>query len=140
MEVNHGLFGRHTGIVPLRGSRLKGHTLTLGFSKEAIKDAPDIDPNFGLSSEERETVLAHYGLSKEAPADYFHPVVPELPEGEEVGLKAPVADRTDPGDSGEPFADKVNEAEAPHDATTAARDAADDRAEAERIRLSKFRR
>ncbi|GAB3589881.1 hypothetical protein CFAEC_09610 [Corynebacterium faecale] len=140
VEVNHGLFGRHTGIVPLRGSRLKGHTLTLGFSKDAIKDAPDIDPNFGLSSEERETILAHYGLSKEAAADYFHPVMPELPDGDEVGLKAPVADSAGPGDSGDPYADKVNRAEAPHDATTAARDAADDRAEAERIRLSKFRR
>ncbi len=135
VEVHHGLFGRHTSIVPLRGSRLQAHTLELGFSKDSIKDAPEIDPNFGLDSSERETILSHYGLSNEAPADYFHPVIPDLADSHEVGLKKKPADTAAPDGS---FADQVNAAEAPHDAKTAERDTADAAAEAERIRIRRF--
>lgn len=136
VEIHHGLFGRHTSIVPLRGSRLQGHTLELGFSKDSIKDAPEIDPNFGLDSSERETILSHYGLSNEEPADYFHPVMPELAGGQEVGLREEPADTVGPAGT---FSDQVNAAEAPHDAKTKERDAADAAAEAERIRISRFR-
>lgn len=139
VEVQHGMFGRHTSIVPLRGSRFQGHTLELGFHKDAIKDAPEIDPNFGLDTSERETILSHYGLSNEELADYFHPAVPELEGGEEVGLRNKPTDTVGPKDtSGNTYADVVNAAQAPHDAKTAARDAADATAEAERIRLRKF--
>lgn len=72
VEVNHGLFGRSSSVVPLRGSSLDAHNLTLGFDKDTIKDAPDIDPENGLSRTQQDQVFVHYGLMDAQDADYFH--------------------------------------------------------------------
>lgn len=71
VEVNHGLFGLRSSLVPLRGSSLTGRSLNLAFTKDSIKDAPDIDADNGLSIEEEEAVCAHYGLAGTPNADYF---------------------------------------------------------------------
>lgn len=73
VEVNHGLFGLRSGLVPLRGSSFNTGSLNLGFTKDAIKDAPNIDADDGLSVEEEDAVYAHYGLTDSHNADYFHP-------------------------------------------------------------------
>lgn len=135
VEVKHGLFDRHSNIVPLRGSRLDGHSLHLGFAKDTIKDAPEIDPNFGLSAAEQHEIFDYYGLADADDADYFHPVVPELADGTEVGLREQPADTAGPGSS---FAEKSINTQAPDDIKTRERDAADNAAEAERIRLKRF--
>ncbi|GAB3589876.1 PRC-barrel domain protein [Corynebacterium faecale] len=72
VEVNHGLFGLSSSLVPLRGSSLSAGSLNLGFSKDAVKDAPDIDADNGLTAHEEDRVYAHYGLSEAQDADYFH--------------------------------------------------------------------
>lgn len=72
VEVGHGLFGMSSSLVPLRGSSLSGDTLNLGFAKDAIKDAPNIDADNGLSVEEENRVYEHYQLTDARDVDYFH--------------------------------------------------------------------
>lgn len=72
VEVGHGLFGMSSSLVPLRGSSLSGDTLNLGFSKDAIKDAPDLDADNGLSVEEENRIYEHYQLTEARDVDYFH--------------------------------------------------------------------
>ncbi|BAC18918.1 PRC-barrel domain protein [Corynebacterium efficiens YS-314] len=132
VEVHHGLFGRHSSLVPLRGAKLEAHKLHLGFSKDAIKDAPDIDPESGLSTLEQDEIFAHYGVTDASDATYFHPELPELPDGAEVGIRDETTGVSLPGDH---FAFQGQQAEQPRDAKTRERDAADSMAESERIRL-----
>lgn len=72
VEVGHGLFGMSSSLVPLRGSSLSGDTLNLGFAKDAIKDAPNIDADNGLSVEEENRIYEHYQLTDARDVDYFH--------------------------------------------------------------------
>lgn len=132
VEIHHGLFGRNSSLVPLRGARLEAHKLELGFSKDTIKDAPDIDPENGLSPAEQDAIFAHYGVTDASDATYFHPELPELPDGSEVGIHDEKSGAALPG---EHFAFQGQQAEQPTDAKTRERDAADTVAEAERIRL-----
>lgn len=132
VEVNHGLFGRKSSLIPLRGAKLEAHKLHLGFTKDAIKDAPDIDPENGLSTLEQDQIFAHYGVADAADATYFHPELPELPDGSEVGIQD---ENTGASLPGEHFAFQGQQAEQPRDAKTRERDVADSAAEAERIRL-----
>ena len=63
VEVAHGLFGMDSSIVPLRGHRLDGEDLHLAFTRDRIKDAPDIDDEAHLSDEEQERFICHFGLA-----------------------------------------------------------------------------
>ena len=62
VEVKHGLFGMSSSLVPLRGHKLVGEDLNLAFSKDRIKDAPELDAERGLTTSEQDKVLNHYGL------------------------------------------------------------------------------
>lgn len=62
VEVSHGLFGMNSSLVPLRGHRWEGEDLHLAFSKEAIKDAPNIDTDAHISDSEQATIYRHYNL------------------------------------------------------------------------------
>lgn len=135
VEVSHGLFGRNSSIVPLRGARLEASKLNLGFAKDTIQDAPDINPDNGLSTIEQDDVFAHYGVTDAEDASYFHPEIPEHPESTDVGIRDQSTGTALPGDT---FAAQGQVAEAPEDSKTAQRDAADDVAESERIRLRRF--
>src|SRR5690606_32225278 len=55
-EVGHGLFGLQSSIVPLRGHTLRGGELHLAFTKDLIKDAPDIKHDEHLSEEDHATI------------------------------------------------------------------------------------
>ena len=135
VEVNHGLFGRNSSIVPLRGAKLNAHELHLAFPKDTIKDAPEITPENGLSTIEQDEIFAHYGVSDRQGATYFHPEIPEMPDGSEVGVRDENSGAALPGDH---FAAQGQQAEQPTDAKTMERDAADSAAETERIRLRRF--
>ncbi|MCQ9333650.1 PRC and DUF2382 domain-containing protein [Corynebacterium phoceense] len=66
VEVNHGLFGMNSSLVPLRGHRFNGSNadeLVLAFPKDRIKDAPGIDSDAGLSVEEQNEIYRHYGIT-----------------------------------------------------------------------------
>ncbi|BFL74136.1 PRC and DUF2382 domain-containing protein [Corynebacterium pseudogenitalium] len=62
VEVNHGLFGMNSSLVPLRGHDFSGDDLKLGSSKDRIKDAPDFDSDKPLTPEAQSDIFKHYGL------------------------------------------------------------------------------
>lgn len=62
IEVGHGLFGMNSSLVPLRGHRLEGEELRLAFSKDRIKDSPNLDADAHLSGDQLDTLYRHYGL------------------------------------------------------------------------------
>ncbi|AKK03584.1 PRC and DUF2382 domain-containing protein [Corynebacterium epidermidicanis] len=63
VEVGHGLFGMSSSIVPLRGHKLAGDDLQLAFSKDRIKDAPDMDVNNALTPADQNEIYRHYGVA-----------------------------------------------------------------------------
>ena len=63
VSVNHGLFGGGDSIVPLRGHTLRDGELHLAFPKERIEDAPDLDENGHLTTEDQDAFYRHYSLT-----------------------------------------------------------------------------
>ena len=59
--VRTGLFGNHESFVPLERVDEAGDDLRVPFSKDAVKDAPRIDPDVALSAEEEAALWRHYG-------------------------------------------------------------------------------
>ncbi|OEX94700.1 photosystem reaction center subunit H [Corynebacterium sp. BCW_4722] len=57
-------FGSGDSIVPLRGHTLRDGELRLAFPKERINDAPDLDENGHLTTEDQEAFYRHYGLTE----------------------------------------------------------------------------
>lgn len=64
VSVNHGLFGAGTSIVPLRGHTLRDGELHLAFQKDRIEDAPDLDENGHLTTDDQDAFYRHYGLTE----------------------------------------------------------------------------
>lgn len=62
VEISHSLFGRSSSVVPLRGHHLKGEELRLGFTKDHIRDSPEIGAVDHLSAEQLYTLHHHYEL------------------------------------------------------------------------------
>jgi uncharacterized protein (TIGR02271 family) len=61
--VNTGLFGMRTSFVPIGDAHGGGEAVRLGYTKDQIKDAPSIDADGELSSEEERRLYEHYGRS-----------------------------------------------------------------------------
>lgn len=62
VEINHGLFGMNSSLVPLRGHSLAEAELRLAFTKDRIQDVPDLHDDAHLSAPEQQQLYAHYGL------------------------------------------------------------------------------
>ena len=62
VEVNHGLFGMSSSLVPLRGHDFTGEELKLAFSKDRIENAPDFDSDKPLTPEAQADIFKHYDL------------------------------------------------------------------------------
>lgn len=62
VSVNHGLFGGGDSIVPLRGHTLRDGELHLAFPKDRVEDAPELDENGHLTTEDQDAFYRHYGL------------------------------------------------------------------------------
>jgi uncharacterized protein (TIGR02271 family) len=60
--VKTGLFGMKQSFVPLRDASLAGGKVTVPFDKEQVKDAPSVDPDGELSSQEEEQLYIHYDI------------------------------------------------------------------------------
>lgn len=73
VEVNHGLFGMNSSLVPLRGHSLSGEDLRLAFNKDRIKDAPDLEGDAHLSTDEQQSLYAHYGLDATEDVTTYEP-------------------------------------------------------------------
>jgi uncharacterized protein (TIGR02271 family) len=63
IAVKTGLFGRRASFVPIRDAQLEGDDVRVGFEKDKIKDAPNIDADGELSREEERTLYEYYGRS-----------------------------------------------------------------------------
>jgi uncharacterized protein (TIGR02271 family) len=61
--VKTGLFGGHVTLVPLSNARVGSDQVTVAYTKDAIKDAPNHDPDVELSSADESELLRYYGLS-----------------------------------------------------------------------------
>lgn len=64
VTVHTGLFGTNESFIPLTDAQLADNGVTVPFTKDQVKDAPNIDPDNGhISQEEERGLYEHYGLS-----------------------------------------------------------------------------
>ena len=62
VTVKTGLFGTSESFVPLAGASVSGSDLVVNYDKETIKNAPRVDADGHLTSEEEQQLFAYYGL------------------------------------------------------------------------------
>lgn len=79
--VNTGLFGSKHSFVPVTNASVEGDQLRVPFTKDQVKDAPNLDDDGELSQDEELTLSKHYGMNyTEAPSDTG------LPQGGGTGM------------------------------------------------------
>jgi uncharacterized protein (TIGR02271 family) len=61
VTVNTGLFGTKTSFAPISGAEQVDDQIRLAYSKADIKNAPSVDADGELSSEEERALYDHYG-------------------------------------------------------------------------------
>lgn len=59
--VKTGLLGTKSSFVPIAGCGADGDTLRVSYSKATVKDAPNVEEDGELSSEEEQRLYQHYG-------------------------------------------------------------------------------
>lgn len=63
VTVNTGLFGLKESYVPVTDASFEGDRLTVPYTKDQVKDAPNVDVDGGhLSQAEEDSLYRHYGL------------------------------------------------------------------------------
>jgi uncharacterized protein (TIGR02271 family) len=63
ITVNTGLFGMNESFVPLAQGEIADNGVTVPYTKDQVKDAPNVDPEHGhLSHDEERTLFEHYGM------------------------------------------------------------------------------
>jgi hypothetical protein len=93
--VKTGLFGLKESFVPLQQADLRGNHLVVPWTKDQVKDAPQIDPEGHLELGEEDRLYGHYGVER-----------PQGPAAGSQGLRVMTADENlDPikGDTGSVF-------------------------------------
>src|SRR5690242_13757335 len=60
--VHTGLFGTKRSFVPLRNASPSGDGVSVGFDKDTVKNAPQVDPDGRLSQREEAELYRHYDL------------------------------------------------------------------------------
>jgi uncharacterized protein (TIGR02271 family) len=64
ITVNTGLFGTNESFVPVAQASLEGDSVRVPFTKDQVKDAPNVDLESGhLDESEEERLYDHYGIS-----------------------------------------------------------------------------
>ena len=61
VAVKTGIFGSNVSFVPIHDASPAGDDLRVAYSKDQVKDAPNVDPDGELSPEEERTLYSHYG-------------------------------------------------------------------------------
>jgi len=61
VTVSTGLFGTRTTFVPIGDAELTEGEVRLGYTKDKIKDAPNVDADGALSRDEEQQLYEHYG-------------------------------------------------------------------------------
>jgi uncharacterized protein (TIGR02271 family) len=64
--VTTGMFGTKQSFVPITDAAPNGESVQVPFTKDEVKDAPAVEPDGELASEEEQALYAHYGRSYEA--------------------------------------------------------------------------
>ncbi|MFD4368354.1 PRC and DUF2382 domain-containing protein [Rhodococcus sp. NPDC058521] len=62
VSVKTGLFGTSDSLVPLAGAEVSDDGLNVAPSKSAVKDAPHLDAEGGITSRQEEELFQHYGI------------------------------------------------------------------------------
>lgn len=63
VTVHTGLFGTNESFIPLSDAQLSDDRVTVPYTKDQVKDAPNVDPDNGhLSQDEERNLYQHYGL------------------------------------------------------------------------------
>lgn len=88
ISVNHGLFGTGTSIVPLRGHSLRDGDLHLAFPKDRIEDAPDLDDNGHLTTNDQDALYRHYALTETQDVTTYETGAPAEPVDGAAGAGA----------------------------------------------------
>lgn len=68
LTVSTGMFGTKVNFLPLAGSERVGEDVRCPYTKQQVKDAPNIDPDGALSPEEEDALYAHYGVGGDSTA------------------------------------------------------------------------
>jgi uncharacterized protein (TIGR02271 family) len=63
LAVRTGWFGSNISFVPITGSTTRKGNLFVGWPKDHIKAAPDVDPDGRLTPEEEDRLYAHYDMT-----------------------------------------------------------------------------
>jgi len=72
VTVNTGLFGTNETFIPIGSATLNGDDVTVPFSKQKVKDAPNIDAADGhMSRDEEQRLYEYYGMGY-TQGDYQH--------------------------------------------------------------------
>jgi len=69
VTVKTGLFGTKETFVPLDKANVSADRIEVPFSKDQVKNAPQIDENGDLSPDEENRLYSHYGLASETGYD-----------------------------------------------------------------------
>jgi uncharacterized protein (TIGR02271 family) len=63
LTVKTGLFGSNVSFVPIEQATEEGDEVSVPYTKDQIKDAPNVDPDGEISPQEERRIFEHYKLS-----------------------------------------------------------------------------
>ena len=63
LAVTTGLFGNRVSFVPVERAGAEGDQITVPYTKDTVKDAPNVDPDGHLSETEEDALYRHYGMN-----------------------------------------------------------------------------
>jgi PRC-barrel domain len=62
VSVKTGLFGMKSSLVPIAAASQHGDHIHVAFTKDEVKDAPNVDADEDLSPDEEQRLYSHYGM------------------------------------------------------------------------------
>ncbi len=62
VSVKTGMFGTRSSLVPIQGAATHGEHIHVPYTKDQVKNAPNVDDDQDLSEAEEEKLYQHYGL------------------------------------------------------------------------------
>ncbi len=81
LTVSTGMFGSKTSFVPVGEADLAGEDVRVPYTKDQIKDAPNVDPDGEITPEEEDRLYAHYNMSGTSGYETSGPTIAAGPLG-----------------------------------------------------------
>lgn len=75
--VNTGFFGSNESFVPIREASFTDDDITVPYTKDQVKDAPNVDADGHLAPEDERTLYDYYSLDYASADDNDHDYVPD---------------------------------------------------------------